>query len=100
MKPPGECGDTPGKIVRLNRSLYDLKQSGRQWVGLSVEAVAEYGIEHCRTDPCVFRMVVNGDVEQIMAVFVDFSWLQGRTRHAETSMPRWLRNSPQITSAN
>ena len=49
MKPPGECGDTPGKIVRLNRSLYDLKQSGRQWVGLSVEAVAEYGIEHCRT---------------------------------------------------
>ena len=29
MKLPGECGDMSGKIVRLNRSLYGLKRSGR-----------------------------------------------------------------------
>ena len=29
MKLPGGCGDMSGKIVRLNRSLYGLKQSGR-----------------------------------------------------------------------
>ena len=31
----------------------------------------EYGIEQCRTDPCVSRMVVDGKVELIMAVHVD-----------------------------
>ena len=53
-----------GKIVPLNRSLYGLKQSGRQWAGLLVETVVEYGImEQCRTDQCVLRIVVNGKVE-------------------------------------
>ena len=59
MKLPGRCVDWSGKIVRSNRSLYGLKQSGRQWAGLLVETVVEYGMEQCRTDPCVFRMVVD-----------------------------------------
>ena len=64
MKLPGGCGDMSGKIVPLNRSLYGLKQSGRQWAGLLVETVVEYGImEQCRTDQCVLRIVVNGKVE-------------------------------------
>ena len=42
---PGGCGDMPDKIVRLNRSLYGLKQSGRQWAGLLVETMVEYGME-------------------------------------------------------
>ena len=46
-----------GKSVRVNRSLYDLKQSGRQWAGLLVETVVEYGMD--------------GKVELIMAVHVD-----------------------------
>ena len=33
--------------------------------------MVEYGMEQCRTDPCVFRMVVDGKVELIMAVYVD-----------------------------
>ena len=57
------------KIVRLNRSIYGLNQSRRQWAG--VENVVEYGMEQSRTDPCVFRMVVDGKVEMIMAVHVD-----------------------------
>ena len=32
--------------------------------------MVEYGMEQCRTDPCVFRMVVDGNVELIMAVHV------------------------------
>ena len=71
MKLPGGCGDMSGTTVRLNRSLYGLKQSGRQWAGLLVETVVEYCMEQCRTDPCVFRMVVDGKVELIMAVHVD-----------------------------
>ena len=31
MRLPQGCGKMPGKIVRLNRSLYDLKQASRSW---------------------------------------------------------------------
>ena len=71
MKLPDGCGDMSGKIIRLNRSLYGLKQSGRQWAGLLVETVVEFGMEQSRADPCVFRMVMDGKVELIMAVHVD-----------------------------
>ena len=33
--------------------------------------MVEYGMEQCRTDPCVFRMVVDCKVQLIMAVHVD-----------------------------
>ena len=88
MKLPDGCGDMSGRIVRLNRSLYGLKQSGRQWAGLVVETVVEYSTEQCRTGPCVFRMVVDGKVELIMAVHVDDIVIAGyQMRHAETFMP-------------
>ena len=49
--------------------------------------MAEYGMEQCKIDPCVFGMVVDGKVELVMAVHVD-DIVQNRTRHAENSMPR------------
>ena len=51
VKLPNGCGDMSRKIVRLNRSLYGLKQSGRQWAGLLVETVVEFGMEQSRIDP-------------------------------------------------
>ena len=63
----------------------------RQWAGLLVETVVEYGMEQCRTDPCVFRMVADGKVELIMAVHVDDIVIAGsdetcRDFHAALSM--------------
>ena len=58
-------------IVRLNRSQYRVEQSRRQQAGLMVEAVVEYGMDQCGTDPCAFRMVVDGKVELIMAIHAD-----------------------------
>ena len=52
-----------GRTARLNRLLFSLTQSGRQWVGVLVEIVVEYDMEQCRTDPCVFHMLVDGKVE-------------------------------------
>ena len=72
MELPDGFGDMSGKIfVCLERSLYGLKQSGRRWARLLVENAVEFGLEQCRTDPCVFRMVVNDKVELSMAIRVD-----------------------------
>ena len=37
----------------------------------------EYGMEQCRSDSCVFRMVVDGKVELIVAVRVDAIVISG-----------------------
>ena len=71
LKLPHGCGEMSGRIVGLNSSLYGLKESGRQWAGLLGETVVEFGREQSRTDPCVFRMVVDGKVKLIMAIHVD-----------------------------
>ena len=71
MTLPGGCGDVSGNNFCFNQSLYGLKQGRRQWAGLLVETVVEYGMEQCRTDPYVFRMFVDGKVELIMAAHID-----------------------------
>lgn len=62
MNLPAGCSIMPGKVVRLNRSLHGLKQSGWQWFGLPVETVVAYAMAQCRADPCVFRMAIEGKV--------------------------------------
>ena len=50
-------------IDRLNGTLHGLKQSGRQWTGLLVETVVEYGMAQRTIDLCIFRTFVDGKVE-------------------------------------
>ena len=41
--PPG-CGRLSGKVVRLNKVLYGLKQSGRSWYTLLLSTLVESGL--------------------------------------------------------
>ena len=36
-----------------------------------MDTVVEYGVEQCRTEPCVFRIVIDDDVDLMMTVHVD-----------------------------
>ena len=66
---------------------------------IMVETVAEYGMEQCKIDPCVFGMVVDGKVELVMAVHVDSIVTAGsdntcRGFHA-ARVPKFPSNTPQ-----
>ena len=72
MKLPGGCDDLSGKFVRLEKALYGLRQSGLLWNDLLVvKLVQVHGMEQCKTDPCVFRLIREGIVVMIMTVHVD-----------------------------
>ena len=100
MKLPDGCGDISGKIVRLSRSLNGLKQSGRQWAELLVETVVEFGMEQSRTDPCVFRMVVDDKVELIMVVHVDDIVIAGSDEACRDFHAALITKFPRITKAS
>ena len=66
------CGDKSGKVVKLNKSMYDLKQAGRRWaMHLGDVIVRKIRMEQCKADLCVFRPIENGVVVMILCFHVD-----------------------------
>lgn len=62
-----EGGD---KVCLLKKSLYGLKQSGLQWYRKLDEVLRKIGMRRLESDPCVYRIVIDG-VTLIIAVYVD-----------------------------
>ena len=68
--PPG-CGEMSGKIVRLNRSLYGLKQASRSWHNHLITHMKSLGFEQSLADACVLRLIESGSVSIVTVVHVD-----------------------------
>ena len=60
--PPGG-GALSGKVVRLRRSLYGLKQASQTWHYDVVRGMKALGFEQCEADVCVMRSVEDGAVD-------------------------------------
>ena len=71
LRLPPSCGSVSGKVVILNKALCGLKQSGRAWYQLLPSTLMECGFEQCLVGPCVFRLMVAGDVIAMMVFHVD-----------------------------
>ena len=57
MQLPEGCGSLSGKVVKLSKSLYGLRQASRQWYALLRKCVLASGFVQCLADACVFRLV-------------------------------------------
>ena len=71
LRLPRGCGRLSGNVVRLIKALYGLKQSARSWYKLLPSTLVECGFEQCFVDPCVFRLMVNDEVVDMLVVHVD-----------------------------
>ena len=70
MRLPSGCGFMSGKVVRLNKSLYGLKQASRQWHQLLASTLKRFGFEQCLADPCVMRLMMCGEVAAMVVMHV------------------------------
>ena len=68
--PPG-CDEMSGKIVRLNRSLYGLKQGSRSWHHHLITHMKSLGFGQSLADACVLRLIESGSVSIVTVVHVD-----------------------------
>ena len=71
MQLPQGCGEMSGKIGRLNRSLYGLKQASRSWHNHLVTHMNSLGFGQSPADACVIRLIESGSVSIATAVHVD-----------------------------
>ena len=71
MRMPQGCGALPGRVVRLNRSVYGLNQASRSWHSHLVIRLKSLGFEQNLTDACVFRLIDSGSVSINAVVHVD-----------------------------
>ena len=71
MKLPPGCGEQSKRTAKLEKAIYGMKQSGRQWGHLCADTPIADGFEQCKADPCIFRNVVDGVVVMIVGVYVD-----------------------------
>ena len=50
-----------GKVCKLNRSIYGLKQASRQWNILFDNAITSYGFSMMEGDHCIYFKIVGGN---------------------------------------
>ena len=60
-----------GKIVRLNKSLYGLRQASRTFNKRLVVDLKRIGFEQCLSDPCVLRFMMGDGVLGMVVIHVD-----------------------------
>ena len=71
LRLPKGCGDLSGKVARLNKRLYGLKQASRTWHAHLTTCLKRLGFEQCMTDVSVFRLIEDGRVAITAVVHVD-----------------------------
>ena len=70
LRLPKGCGKMSGKVVRLNKSLYGLKQASGTWHAHLTTCLQRLGFKHCLTDVCLFRLIENDRRVTVTAVVV------------------------------
>ena len=83
--------------MRLNRSLYGLKQAFRSWHKHLVARLKTLGFEQSFADPCVFRMIEARSVSVIAEMHVDGIFAVGRKEICDRFCEDWANFSPSIT---
>ena len=66
-----EFQEFPGAVGRLNKAIYGLVQVGRCRNNTLCDVMTAIGFEQAKSDPCVFRKVVDGEAEMVVVVHVD-----------------------------
>ncbi|CAD7002894.1 unnamed protein product [Ceratitis capitata] len=72
MKQPEGYADraSSGKVLRLNKAIYGLKQAGREWNSMLNGALCEIGFSQCQNEPCLYKQDIKGSLCLIL-IYVD-----------------------------
>lgn len=99
MEQPIGFNDGSGRICRLNKSLYGLKQSSRCWNEKFCKFIKLFGFKRCTVDPCVFIGRKDGALT-ILAIHVDDGIIVGERMHDIRAVLKYLNEQLEIKEMN
>ena len=80
-QPPGYELGSKGRVLRLLKSLYRLKQAGRRWYQKLVDIMSKLGFSRCAGDEAVFyRRSLDNGVLIVVLVHVDDCTIVGKSK--------------------
>jgi hypothetical protein len=95
MRQPEGCEDGTGRVCRLVKPLYGLKQPGCDWNNELDLKVHDY--QHLFSDPCAYIRRVDGDLG-ILTIWVDDSLLFASSDETMDHMKDTLRSEWEVTN--
>lgn len=95
VRPPDEVDIEEGKVWKLKKSLYGLKQSPRNWNKRFNELVTTFGLTRSNADPCIYYG--NGQRRRILlAVYVDDILVAGHQEEVVTELLNFMNDAFEI----
>ena len=83
--------ENAGKVCKLQRSIYGLKQASRSWNLRFDDAIKEFGFIKNEDEPCVYKKV-SGSTVVFLVLYVDDILLMGNDIPTLQSIKTWLGN--------
>ncbi|KAJ4787232.1 Retroelement pol polyprotein-like [Rhynchospora pubera] len=90
--PPGFNSSQPGKVCRLRKSLYGLRQAPRMWFSKLSAALQFYGFVQSKADYSLFSYT-KGDVFLAILVYVDDLVIAGNNSEALKGFKQYLSST-------
>uniref|UniRef100_A0ACD5Z493 Uncharacterized protein n=1 Tax=Avena sativa TaxID=4498 RepID=A0ACD5Z493_AVESA len=78
-----------GKVCKLNRSIYGLKQASRQWYILFDNAITSYGFSMTEGDHCIYMKIVGGKFV-LLSLYVDDILIASNDKAMLMEVKSWL----------
>lgn len=97
MKQPEGYDDGSGKVLRLKKSLYGLKQASKSWNDEFVRALKTYGFEPTKADPCVFVLKEKDGSFIVVVLYVDDGAIGGTNEEKIDKFLNYLGQKFEIT---
>lgn len=96
MRQPHGFGDGTGRVCKLNRSLYGLKQSSRCWNKCFTDFLSGFNLKATVGDPCVFTYQEN-DSRLILAIYIDDGLVMSSDKKLAAKLLQAMRERFDIT---
>lgn len=89
--PEGYVSEMAGKVLKLHKAVYGLKQSAFVWYERVKDVLCKNNFKNCIQEPCIFTKLCN-DVKIIIALYVDDFLIFSNSKN-ETDKLKCILNS-------